>query len=29
MRKLDQVLENVHGGKIEMIETFGPPTRRN
>lgn len=29
MRKLDQALEHVHGGKIEMVETFGPPTRRN
>lgn len=29
MRRLDKVMEHVHGGKIEMIETFGPPTRRN
>jgi hypothetical protein len=29
MRKLDEVMEHVHGGKIEMVETFGPPTRRN
>ncbi len=29
MRKLDVALEHVHGGKVEMIERFGPPTRRN
>jgi hypothetical protein len=28
MRKLDQVMEHHHGGKVEMGETFGPPTRR-
>jgi hypothetical protein len=28
MRKLDEVLAHVHGGKIEMIEAFRPPRRR-
>jgi hypothetical protein len=28
VRKLEQVMDHYHGGKIEMGETFGPPTRR-
>ena len=27
-RDLDQVLNHLHGGKVEMVEIFGPPTRR-
>jgi hypothetical protein len=27
-RDLHEVMEHLHGGKIEMVETFKPPTRR-
>lgn len=27
-RQLDQVMNHLHGGKVEMVETFWPPTRR-
>ena len=28
MRRLNDVLEHVHDGEVEFVETFGPPTRR-
>jgi hypothetical protein len=27
-RDLEQVMAHIHGGKAEMMEIFGPPTRR-
>jgi hypothetical protein len=27
-RDLNQVMEHLHGGKVEMVEIFEPPTRR-
>jgi hypothetical protein len=28
MRDPDNIAKHIHGGKIEMVETFGPPTRK-
>lgn len=28
MRDPDNIAKHLHGGKVEMVEVFGPPTRR-